>query len=183
MSYCLRLVISLWTSGVTFSFFWKIQDLSPKKQLKPINQSNNQESFQDDSPKSQQTQAFGKKVTSHGFQIYSDEREGFVEVYTHEDSKVWKARIKPPGIHHCVTVWFLTKKHNEGAELCIYYRHLYGINNLCGCLLYTVSLHQSLSSRTLQSKVPITHAYIRMLILGPIYLPACSVGKNTNKQK
>ncbi|XP_077317905.1 adhesion G-protein coupled receptor D1 isoform X2 [Lithobates pipiens] len=93
--------------GVTFSFFWKIQDLSPKKQLKPINQSNNQEYFQDDSPKSQQTQAFGKKVTSHGFQIYSDEREGYVEVYTHEDSKVWKARIKPPGPYwtHVLFTW------------------------------------------------------------------------------
>lgn len=158
-SYCLRLVISLWTSGVTFSFFWKIQDLSPKKQLKPINQSNNQESFQDDSLKSQQTRAFGKKVTSHGFQIYSDEREGYVEVYTHEDSKVWKARIKAPGTHHCVTVWFLTKKHKGGAEFFIYYRHLYGFDNLCG-FLHTVYLHQSLPSRTLHSKVPITmHIY------------------------
>ncbi|KAM5193555.1 adhesion G-protein coupled receptor D1 [Mantella aurantiaca] len=93
--------------GVTFSFFWKIQDLSPQKPLKPVNQSNSQESFQDDSPKNQETQYFGKKVTSHGFEIYSDEHEGYVEVYTHENSKVWKARIKPPGPYwtHVLFTW------------------------------------------------------------------------------
>ncbi|KAM9330874.1 adhesion G-protein coupled receptor D1 [Gastrophryne carolinensis] len=83
--------------GVTFSFFWKIQDHSPKKQVKPINQSNNQESSQDEPLKTPEGQAFGKKVTSRGFEIYSDEREGYIEFYTRENFKAWRASILPPG--------------------------------------------------------------------------------------
>lgn len=119
--------------GVTFSFFWKIQDLAPRNQPKPINQSNNQESFQDDPSKSQQIQAFGKKVTSHGFQIYSDEREGYVEVYRHGDSKVWNAKIKPPGPYwtHVLFTW----TSNEGLK--VYVNGTYNASDSQGHVSYS----------------------------------------------
>ncbi|XP_068109831.1 adhesion G-protein coupled receptor D1-like [Hyperolius riggenbachi] len=119
--------------GVTFSFFWKIQEQLPKKQQKPINQSNNQESSQDEPLKPWQTQAFGKKVTSHGFEIYSNEHEGFIEVYTREKKKVWKARISPAGPYwsHVLFTW----TSNEGLK--VYVNGTFNASDLSGNVFYS----------------------------------------------
>ncbi|KAG9487588.1 hypothetical protein GDO78_007423, partial [Eleutherodactylus coqui] len=93
--------------GVSFSFFWKIQDQQQKKQQDTYNHNSQHLPSQNGGHKAQQTQAFGKKVTSHGFEIYSDEHDGYVKVYTDSNSKVWKASIKAPGPYwtHVLFTW------------------------------------------------------------------------------
>ncbi|XP_077149422.1 adhesion G-protein coupled receptor D1 isoform X2 [Ranitomeya variabilis] len=88
--------------GVSFSFFWKIQDQEQKKQQDTYAHNNYHTSSQQGGHK-----AFGKKVTSYGFEIYSDEHDGYVEVYTRGNSKVWKASIKSPGPYwtHVLFTW------------------------------------------------------------------------------
>ncbi|XP_073532202.1 adhesion G-protein coupled receptor D1 isoform X3 [Phyllobates terribilis] len=78
--------------GVSFSFFWKIQDQEQRKQQDTYAHNTYHTPSQNGGHK-----AFGKKVTSYGFEIYSDEHDGYVEVYTRGNSKVWKASIKAPG--------------------------------------------------------------------------------------
>ncbi|XP_075710559.1 adhesion G-protein coupled receptor D1 [Rhinoderma darwinii] len=92
--------------GVSFSFFWKIQDQQDKKQ-NTYTHSYQHEPSQNGGHKARQAQAFGKKVTSHGFEIYSDEHDGYVEVYTRSDSKLWRASIKAPGLYwtHVLFTW------------------------------------------------------------------------------
>ncbi|XP_053327719.1 adhesion G-protein coupled receptor D1 [Spea bombifrons] len=94
--------------GVTFSFFWKIQNQNEKKQhqKKHATQSH-QDEPQNEGQIPQQTLASGKKVTSSGFEIYSDEHEGYVEIHTRDNSKVWKASISPPGPYwtHVLFTW------------------------------------------------------------------------------
>ncbi|XP_069817108.1 adhesion G-protein coupled receptor D1 isoform X5 [Dendropsophus ebraccatus] len=93
--------------GVSFSFFWKIQDQQQKRQPDTYNHNTPHLPSQNGGHKARQAQAFGKKVTSHGFEIYSDESDGFVEVYTRGNSKVWKASIKAPGPYwtHVLFTW------------------------------------------------------------------------------
>ncbi|XP_075032536.1 adhesion G-protein coupled receptor D1 isoform X2 [Mixophyes fleayi] len=94
--------------GFTFSFFWKIQDQQKNKQK---SYTHDNQRFRDGSQKPRQAQPFGKKITSHGIEIYSDENEGYVEVYTRENSKVWKASINPPGLFwtHVLFTWTLSE--------------------------------------------------------------------------
>ncbi|XP_053557837.1 adhesion G-protein coupled receptor D1 [Bombina bombina] len=94
--------------GVTFSFFWKIQDEQKKQQQQEKqSQANQQEQPQSRGQKPRQAQASGKKVTSNGFEVYADEHEGYVEIYTRETSRVWKANIIPPGPYwtHVLFTW------------------------------------------------------------------------------
>ncbi|OCU01978.1 hypothetical protein XELAEV_1800773924mg, partial [Xenopus laevis] len=67
---------------VTFSFFWKSQ--------------NQKDSNQDHHQNRKHARASGKKVTSSGFEVFSDETEGYVVVYNHNKSLIWKAKINPP---------------------------------------------------------------------------------------
>ncbi|MEE6504420.1 hypothetical protein FKM82_005186, partial [Ascaphus truei] len=83
--------------GVSFSFFWKIQDPQQKKQQKK--------------QPSPQAHASGKKVTSSGFEVYSNEHEGCVEIYTPDNSKVWKASIPPPGPYWTHVLFTWTSSH------------------------------------------------------------------------
>ncbi|XP_018117920.1 adhesion G-protein coupled receptor D1 isoform X1 [Xenopus laevis] len=80
-------------SGVTFSFFWKSQ--------------NQKDSNQDHHQNRKHARASGKKVTSSGFEVFSDETEGYVVVYNHNKSLIWKAKINPPGPHwtHVLFTW------------------------------------------------------------------------------
>ncbi|XP_072000509.1 adhesion G-protein coupled receptor D1 isoform X2 [Engystomops pustulosus] len=97
--------------GVSFSFFWKIQDQSQKKQQDTNSHNNQNLPSQNGGHGGRQAQAYGKKVTSHGFEIYSNEHDGYVEVYTRGDSKVWKASIKAPGLFwtHVLFTWTLSE--------------------------------------------------------------------------
>ncbi|XP_063820721.1 adhesion G-protein coupled receptor D1 isoform X2 [Pseudophryne corroboree] len=93
--------------GVTFSFFWKIQEQQQMNQQKIYTHDNQRWHSYDRSQKGRQAKAFGKKIHSHGFQIYAGEHEGYVEVYTRKNSKVWKASIIPPGPYwtHVLFTW------------------------------------------------------------------------------
>ncbi|XP_069476181.1 adhesion G-protein coupled receptor D1 isoform X2 [Ambystoma mexicanum] len=80
--------------GVTFSFFWKTQQ---QRQTQPPPQQ----------PQARYSLASGEKVMSSGFQIYSDEQKGYVEIYTNGNYKSWKASINPPGADwtHVLFTW------------------------------------------------------------------------------
>ncbi|KAM8960732.1 adhesion G-protein coupled receptor D1 [Pelodytes ibericus] len=94
--------------GVTFSFFWKIQNQKEKKpQQEKHTTSSQPKQPQNKGVMPQQTLASGKKVTSSGFEVYSDEHEGYVVLYTRDNSKVWKAIISPPGSSwtHVLFTW------------------------------------------------------------------------------
>ncbi|OCT98344.1 hypothetical protein XELAEV_18010575mg [Xenopus laevis] len=88
-------------SGVTFSFFWKIQD--------------QKDNSQDPHQNRKQAHASGKKVTSSGFEVFSNEKEGYVVVYNHNKSLIWKAKINPPGLHwtHVLFTW----TSNDGLKI------------------------------------------------------------------
>lgn len=69
-----------WT-GITFSFFWKNNDVDSRFAI-----------------------ASGGKIISSGFSVYSNPHGGYVEFYTRGDSKTWKAHIKLPGSYY-LSVW------------------------------------------------------------------------------
>ncbi|XP_069071455.1 adhesion G-protein coupled receptor D1 isoform X2 [Pleurodeles waltl] len=83
--------------GVTFSFFWKMEE---KPRQEPMKQ-----------PQSRHSLASGEKLMSSSFQVYSDEQKGYVEMYTSENSRSWKASISPPGTDwtHVLFTWTLDK--------------------------------------------------------------------------
>ncbi|XP_075425348.1 adhesion G-protein coupled receptor D1 [Ascaphus truei] len=97
--------------GVSFSFFWKIQDPQQKKQQKKHVNEGQQEEPQGGGQPSPQAHASGKKVTSSGFEVYSNEHEGCVEIYTPDNSKVWKASIPPPGPYWTHVLFTWTSSH------------------------------------------------------------------------
>uniref|UniRef100_H3BHH9 Adhesion G protein-coupled receptor D1 n=1 Tax=Latimeria chalumnae TaxID=7897 RepID=H3BHH9_LATCH len=70
--------------GVTFSFFWKIQE-----------------------GQSRPTMASGGSVISSVFCVYSKVSDSYVEFYTHGNSHSWKAKIKPPDPYwtHILFTW------------------------------------------------------------------------------
>lgn len=65
----------LFSSGVTFSFFWKTQG----EQTQPA------------------PYAYGGQVVSDGFKVCSSGGKGSVELYTRDNSMTWKATFNPPG--------------------------------------------------------------------------------------
>lgn len=65
----------LFSSGVTFSFFWKTQG----EQTRPA------------------PSAYGGQVVSDGFKVCSSGGRGSVELYTRDNSMTWKATFNPPG--------------------------------------------------------------------------------------
>ncbi|KAG8455989.1 hypothetical protein GDO86_001973 [Hymenochirus boettgeri] len=88
-------------SGVTFSFFWKIQDQKENKQDHPQN--------------NRKSHASGKKVISSGFEVFSNEKEGYVVVYNHDKKLMWKAKVRPPGFHWTNVLFTWTS--NDGLKI------------------------------------------------------------------
>ncbi|KAJ8379916.1 hypothetical protein SKAU_G00006940 [Synaphobranchus kaupii] len=70
--------------GITFSFFWKNQELESRFAV-----------------------SSGGKVISNGFSVYTNAHGGYVEFYTRGDSKRWRAKIKIPGPYwtHVLFTW------------------------------------------------------------------------------
>ncbi|CAH2295696.1 adhesion G- coupled receptor D1 isoform X1 [Pelobates cultripes] len=93
--------------GVSFSFFWKIQSQQDKKEQDIYTTHNQQDQFQNREQTPRQTLASGNKVTSSGFEVYTDKNEGYVGLYTRENPKLWKASISPPGPYwtHILFTW------------------------------------------------------------------------------
>ncbi|KAM4708754.1 adhesion G-protein coupled receptor D1 [Discoglossus pictus] len=94
--------------GVTFSFFWKIQDQQKREQQQQQHKKHTQqEQIHSGGQKPRHAEAFGNKVTSSGFEIYSDGHKGHVEIYNRDNSMVWEASIKPPGPYwtHILFTW------------------------------------------------------------------------------
>ncbi|XP_063313094.1 adhesion G-protein coupled receptor D1 [Pelobates fuscus] len=114
--------------GVSFSFFWKIQSQQDKREQEIYTTHNQQDQSQNREQTPRQTLASGNKVTSSGFEVYTDKNEGYVGLYTRENPKLWKASISPPGPYwtHILFTW--TSK--EGLK--IYMNGTFNANDSTG---------------------------------------------------
>lgn len=72
---CRWIFIPLSSPGITFSFFWKNQEVESRFAV-----------------------SSGGKVISNGFSVYTNPIGGYVEFYTRGNNHRWKANIKVPGI-------------------------------------------------------------------------------------
>uniref|UniRef100_A0A8C5QBE7 Adhesion G protein-coupled receptor D1 n=1 Tax=Leptobrachium leishanense TaxID=445787 RepID=A0A8C5QBE7_9ANUR len=117
--------------GVTFSFFWKIQSQGEEAQRERYTTSNQQDQSQNNvqSP----SQPSGNKVTSSGFEVYTDKHEGYVGLYTRDNSKLWKASISPPGQYWTHVLFTWTSK--DGLK--IYINGTFSTNDSKGHVSYS----------------------------------------------
>lgn len=76
-------LISHHSLGITFSFFWKNQELESRFAV-----------------------ASGGKVISNGFSVYTNPFGGYVEFYTRGNNHRWKANIRVPGTFFFYTLFF-----------------------------------------------------------------------------
>ncbi|XP_035392157.1 adhesion G-protein coupled receptor D1 isoform X2 [Electrophorus electricus] len=74
--------------GITFSFFWKNQELESRFAM-----------------------TSGGKIISNGFSVFTNPLGGYVEFYTRGNSRRWRVHIKPPGPFwtHILFTWTQAK--------------------------------------------------------------------------